>query len=434
MFEVMESVSMISYKDASKLAGSDDPAVRKQLAERRDLPKEVLYFLADDDNHDVRRIVAANTATPGKADLLLAKDKEPSIRSNLATKLTRNLTENRQNKSAAKKTGPGSSDKALKIIAKDQDVGIRRMVSGSLKNLESAPHDVIKTLAWDEDHDVATPVLTHSPVLQDDDLVERIEVKPTAEALKAISRRDGVSETVTDAVVSTNNIDAISELLCNTTTQFREQTLDELVDKSRNIELWHSPLASRPKLSPRSTLQLSHFVDPELLQTFKDRDDLDAKHKKSLETVINTRIANKGQPIPEKAAPPTAVMDFLTADLPFKTIQNMQKRNRMNDDILGKALENADFLLVMAALIIFSGLPENVVKIAFREKSARGIVSICWKAGIDFSLALQIQQHMGRLAPSQILTAGKDGGYPMDDPEMNWHLDFFKNWAGHPLG
>jgi len=436
MHELMEARLMISYKDASILANNSDPAVRQELAERTDLPKEILYFLADDEDPEVRRTVARNSATPGKADLILARDTITDIRVNLTRKLTNHLISKKtpQSKTGRKKTKLSGSDEALQVIARDHEVEIRRMLSGSLQKIETAPHDVIKTLAWDDDADVATPVLTHSPVLQEKDLIERVQHKPTDGALKAISKRQDVSENVSDVIVATNNVDAISELLLNSSTQFREQTLDELVDKSRNIELWQSPLVSRPTLSPRSKVQLSQFIDTELLGTLKARHDNDPEQLKSIDKVVAKRQKNDGKPINNNQLLPTPVIDFLNADIPYNVVRGMQKRNRVNSDILLKALENADYSLVMAALIIFSKLPENVVKIAFREKSARGIVSICWKAGLLFELAIQIQQHMGRLAPSQILTTVNANGYPMDDPEMNWHLDFFKNWAGKPSG
>jgi len=436
MHELMETSLMISYEDASILANNSDPAVRRELAERTDLPKEILYFLADDPDPEVRRTVARNSATPSKANLILAHDTNTTIRANLAHKLTDSLISKKvpKSKTDRKKFKPNGSEQALHVIARDQEVDIRRMLSGLLQKTEAAPYDVIKTLAWDGDADVSMPVLTHSPVLQESDLIEHVQQKPTDDTLKAISKRQDVSENVSDVVVATNNVDAISELLLNSSTQFREQTLDELVDKSRDIELWQSPLVSRPTLSPRSMVQLSQFIDTELLGTLKARHDIDPEQLKSIDNIVAKRQKNDGKPINDNQLLPTPVIDFLNTDLPYNVVRSMQQKNRVSADILGKALESADYSLVMAALIIFSKLPESVVKIAFREKSARGIVSICWKAGLFFELAIKIQQHMGRLAPSQVLTSTIKDAYPMNEDEMNWHLDFFKNWAGKPSG
>ena len=64
----------ISYADAKELARSKDVSERAALAEREDLAGELLYFLAEDDDPEVRRAVAANAAAPRQTDLLLARD------------------------------------------------------------------------------------------------------------------------------------------------------------------------------------------------------------------------------------------------------------------------------------------------------------------------------------------------------------------------
>ena len=57
--------SDIAYKEAKKLARDRNPAVRSELAERDDVRPEILYFMAEDKMPEVRRRVAANSATPG---------------------------------------------------------------------------------------------------------------------------------------------------------------------------------------------------------------------------------------------------------------------------------------------------------------------------------------------------------------------------------
>ena len=64
----------INYTDAKELARSKDVSVRAALAEREDLAGELLYFLAEDDDPEVRRAVAANAAAPRQTDLLLAQE------------------------------------------------------------------------------------------------------------------------------------------------------------------------------------------------------------------------------------------------------------------------------------------------------------------------------------------------------------------------
>ena len=62
----------IDYDQTKALARHADAKVRLDLAVLTDVKPEILYFLADDSLPEVRRAVAANTATPRPADLLLA--------------------------------------------------------------------------------------------------------------------------------------------------------------------------------------------------------------------------------------------------------------------------------------------------------------------------------------------------------------------------
>ena len=54
----------MEYGDAKNATGSDEASVRLDLAKRDDLQPEVLCFLAEDNEADVRRAVAENAATP----------------------------------------------------------------------------------------------------------------------------------------------------------------------------------------------------------------------------------------------------------------------------------------------------------------------------------------------------------------------------------
>ena len=66
--------------------------------------------------------------------------------------------------------------------------------------MPKAPHNVIRMLAFDDDVDVATPVLMHSERLDEASLVENARTK-SQKHLFAISRRRALREPVTDVLV-----------------------------------------------------------------------------------------------------------------------------------------------------------------------------------------------------------------------------------------
>jgi len=209
--EILKS-EKVTYEDAKNLARHADPEVRRNLARRDDLQPEVLYYLAEDADAGVRQSVAKNAAAPRQTDILLAKDDDAAVRGDLASKIARvapGLSADEQDK-ARKMTY-----EALELLAADQITRVREILSGALKDVIGAPPDVIKTLALDTEITVSGPVLEFSPVLTDDVLLEIIESGTAKGGLNAISKRSGVTETVSDAIVSTNDVEAIADLLSN---------------------------------------------------------------------------------------------------------------------------------------------------------------------------------------------------------------------------
>ena len=247
----------ISYSQAKKLAGDKNPDIRKELAERRDMKPEILYFLADDPDPKVRCEIAKNRATPRQADTVLANDKDDEVRSCLAEKIAR-LTP--QLNSIEREDIRIMTVEILERLARDQFPKIRQILAETLKDVADAPPGVIRKLAEDDELIVSVPVLENSPVLTDDDLLQIIGSLPVSEKLGAISRRQFVSADISDAIVAANSKKAITELLKNDNAQIREETLDQLIDKSRENVMWQKPLVGRPKLSSSAAIRLAGFV------------------------------------------------------------------------------------------------------------------------------------------------------------------------------
>ncbi len=125
----------ISYADAKELARSKDVSVRAALAEREDLAGELLYFLAEDDDPEVRRAVAANAAAPRQTDLLLARDQNEIVRGGLAGKIANlapGLSSEESNKIRAQ------TFEALETLARDQITQVRALLSEALKDVVDA--------------------------------------------------------------------------------------------------------------------------------------------------------------------------------------------------------------------------------------------------------------------------------------------------------
>jgi uncharacterized protein (DUF2336 family) len=412
----------ISYVQAKELARHADPQVRQKLAAREDIKPEILYYLAEDSSAEVRKTVARNKSAPRQTDILLAKDNDAGVRGGLAAKIARvapGLTADEQDKARR------ATYEALELLAKDQITKVRQILSEALKNVAHAPPEVIRTLATDSALEVCAPILEFSPVLTDQDLLEFIAATPTQGGLNAISKRGDVSESIADAIVGTNDVSAIADLLSNDNAQIREATLDDLINRAPDVKLWHAPLVGRHQLPKGAATRLAQFLADNMLDTLQARTDLDADTLSAVKAVVQKRIGDDDlDKIQIKEV--DAAQDFLSVEPPINMVKRMYENNKLDTGVIVKALNSGDHSFVFAALVVRGGLESMVAKRIFLEKSAKGIMALAWKAKLPGKLATLLQQRMGRIAPSEVIKATGDA-YPMKDDEMAWQIEFFND-------
>ncbi len=417
----------ISYEIAKKLARDEDPKVRRSLAARADLKQEILYYLAEDDDPDVRKAVAQNLSAPRQTDILLANDDDADVRGDLAAKIARlvpGLSAHEKDKAER------ATHEALETLARDQITKVRGILSDALKDIADAPPDVIKTLALDTEIEVSGPVLEFSPVLTDDDLLEIIEAGPAKGGLNAISHRLQVSENVSDAIIVTDDVTAIADLLSNDSAQIREATLDDLIERAPDIDLWHAPLVGRPKLPQGAATRLAHVLADNLLEVLQERAGLDAETLDAVKTVVRQRLDSEDGGAGKSES---GSRDFLNMDLPLDMAKRLYSARKLDGNVIGKALNAGDYSFVLAALAVRGDTKETVAKKIFIEKSAKGIAALAWKASMTARMAVQIQQRMGRVAPSDIVEPdGED--YSLSDDELKFQIEFFTDMCAKGVG
>ncbi|RAU22861.1 hypothetical protein CU669_05620 [Paramagnetospirillum kuznetsovii] len=403
----------LEYEKAKELAAHPDPGVRAEIAERTDIKAEILYFLAEDSDPEVRRKVAANAHAPAQANLLLAADQNDAVRRDLAAKISRlapGLSAHEQDRLRR------VTYEALEVLARDQIPKVRQILAEALKDVANAPPDVIRRLARDAELVVAGPILQHSPVLTDEDLLEVIAANPIPGALSAISRRSVVNVRVCDAIAATEDVDAIAVLLGNSSAQIREETLDRLADRAADIEAWHKPFTERPQLSPKTAQKLARFIAANLLQALAARKDLGEEAAAAVAAVVARRIDEI-----ETAAEPKGVSD--EAALTAK-VRGMKAAGQLSETTLDTALSSNDTNFVIVALSELSGLSQRVIRKVVETQSAKGIVAVSWKAEMSAAFSVQLQTKLLHLPVSKVLAA-KAGDHPLSIDEMEWQLEFF---------
>jgi len=416
----------LSYYESKRLARDGDPAVRVRLAGREDIRPEVLYFLAEDDSAEVRGRIAANVSTPRQADLILARDRDQAVREALARKIEVLLPELDADEQAQ---AHRYLVEMIEILTQDQVVRVRQIVAETLKEVASAPNHVIQRLARDAAEVVASPVLEFSPLLSDQDLLEIIENGSNSGRLSAISRRQGVGEQVTDAIVATQDEGAITALLDNGSAQIREEALDGLVAAALEISAWHEPLVRRPWLPASATRKLAGFVASSLLDLLKARDDLDRNTASLVAREVERRIEDEAEEAAKTGAK-TGIETAADGETAEQRAKRMFEAGGLDDQALTRALNGGDRDLVRHGLALRADLPLSLIDHVLAAHSAKGVTALAWRAGCAMRFAGQLQLRLGGIAPHQVLNPRGGTDYPLSDEEMDWQLDFFQSLAG----
>ncbi|MBL6946903.1 MAG: DUF2336 domain-containing protein [Rhodospirillales bacterium] len=440
----MSDQRRFSYDDAKRLAIDKDPEVRRTLAARTDIMPEILFFLAGDASPEVRQEIAANHATPRRADLKLAEDDDDSVRSRLAEKIGRIIPE--LTPEEAENLGHLAYD-ALAILARDQVTVVRRIVAEALRDVTHAPAGVIKRLARDADIVVSGPILENSPVLSDNDLLEILSEGPIKGALSAIAKRARMGHGVADAVARSGDVEAVGILLSNPFAQIREDTLDWIIERAPTVESWHVPLVRRPGLSGKAAARIAQFVADSLLKNLMEREDMAPETVATLRNEVRQRLSKRQAKEAEKSEPSKVVTKTAVQaeadgeDLPLwrriltemggalEAAMALQQNDQLDALAILDALAQGEDEFVTAALSVRAEVPHGVAGCIVAMQSAKGIVSLAWKAKIPEGVLPQLQIKLCRVPPNEILRSTKSGEYPLTNDEMTWQLEFFYQLA-----
>jgi uncharacterized protein (DUF2336 family) len=408
----------IVYEEAREQARRGDARTRAALAARADVRPEILYYLAGDSSADVRRAIAANPSSPAHAGVLLARDADVGVREALAERIGRLFPELSGDQRVAVQA---AVVEILETLARDQVRRVRAILADALKSVPNAPAHVIGWLARDRAIEVAAPILEFSPLLADDDLVAVIADAPIPGALSAIARRGSVSTRIADAIVAAEDREAVTELLANPSAQIREETLDRLIERSRDIAEWQPPLVRRPQLPANAAAKLASFVAESLLAVLRARGDLDRQTLAAVEKAVSARLDLPG------AAAGKRRSDAPAAPAGADRARALKECGALDEKALAEALGDGDQACVAEGLALLAGVSGATIARIRAARSAKGMTALAWKAGMSMRFAIRLQARFAGVAPGDILNARDGVDYPMADDEMEWMLEFFRS-------
>lgn len=394
---------------SATLSEQFDEASRVKLGASPQATPAMLAMLADDPAITVRAAIAMNQATPHHVREMLAEDKDERVRVLLARNLAGCVVSH-----AEQELLQTQAAILLENLVRDEAVRVRQVIADVLREMPNAPKGIILQLAQDSDMSVSEPIIRLSPLLTQEDLLALLAAPPAPGTVTAIARRPHLSEAVSEGVAATASSAAIHALLCNRSAAIREATLDSLIAQSVHHCEWHEPLVQRPALPPKAARRLADVVATQYLEMLTQRADLPPDLAEELQGKLAARMASGSQEEPPR----------LTAAQAMEEAEAIKADGRLNEETLLRATQRGEARLASALLAAAAEMPFAAVERAASLRSAKGLVSLCWKAGYSMRVAGPLQTLLCRIPPGEVLGAGIGGNFPLAPAEMRWQIEF----------
>lgn len=259
------------------------------------------------------------------------------------------------------------------ILARQAERDIRKTLSNRLAEADWAPRALINILALDE-IEIARPVLTASPVLQDEDLL-RVLLEATLEHQIAVARRPNLTSRVADAIIDKGEPATLTALASNPSAAITSQGVTRLVEHSRRIAALRSPLSRHPALTEDLAVQMYQWVGAALRQAIDARFQVPA-HK--LAPVLEAAV-REASGRPHLNVVPAALDD----EADQRLIAKLEQAGQLRAGYLIRAVRERRLGLFAHGLAALSRESTEDIRRALNAETPEALFYACAAVGID---------------------------------------------------
>jgi uncharacterized protein (DUF2336 family) len=263
-------------------------------------------------------------------------------------------------------------ENVLGFLVQRIETRARAELSTRLALVGNAPIRVIRRLALDDEIIVAEPVLTGSPQLTADDLIQVARTKSQRHLL-AISGRRELDESVTDILLDRGNRDVIHKLAQNSGARFSEAGFTTLVMKAESDDRLAETVGRRldvPRhLFEQLLLQATKTVQSRLLSLAPPETRREIRH------VLGYVSKEIGWEV-------TAPRNFAHAQ---DVVREKQQSGSLNEKALVEFARKRKYEELVAALSLMCSAPLDVIDSLMGSPRHDGLLIPCRVAGLSWS-------------------------------------------------
>lgn len=260
-------------------------------------------------------------------------------------------------------------------LSKKADVEARAELASRVAAVDTAPESLVRQLAQDEIA-VASPVLEHSTVLADADLVEIVRSRG-GEYQTSVARRPVVAESVSSALVDVGHVDAVQALLQNAGARINRLAMEKAIDRSRNETKLQGPLVDR------------HDMPVDLLQDMFWFSSGDIRKKiVSISSAADPAALAGPGPAASKSALPMKDKEKIEHRRAKTYIQNMKAAGQFGRPLLIDLFRRKAFLELIIGFALLVNVSEATSLQILSDENGESLVLACRASGFDLSTFL----------------------------------------------
>ena len=284
----------------------------------------------------------------------------------------------------------------LRRLTRDVEMAIRVALAQRLTEDTTAPHDLILLLV-DDSIEVARPLILHSPLLTETDMLKLI-AEAGAPHQEAVAGRAHIGETVTSALAHSEHESVLLALVRNVTAKISEATYNVLVEESRAMTGLTDPLVRRPDLPPQLATKMCDWVS-DALKTYIQANYHMAPRQVENALAAASKALHSEAPAPKDPPPDSAQ----------KLIEKLAASGQLKAGFLMRVLSQGQADLFDLAFARMLDIELERFRAYFYQDDARRVALACRAAGIDrsvfptvFNLSRQSRHGHAALTPVQI--------------------------------
>jgi len=253
-------------------------------------------------------------------------------------------------------------------LIEQAELDLKEALSERLSISENIPSELIIALAHDN-VSVAEPVLLHSPVLSEYDLIYLIRSKGS-EYWRLIAQRQNISEGVTDTLIETEDKYSVLHVLDNETSTISRHSIRKVSRMAIGNEDFHEPLLRRPELDSGLAMDLYLCVSRTLRNEILKRFPINPQQlDKTLDHIL--------QDISNSSHDKTNISREMR-DLAYR----FNERKEINPDLLIKTLRRGQMSFFMALFAIRIETTPDIIERILKSEGGKALAVACHAMGV----------------------------------------------------